>query len=87
MRTQPASFPNGDNPLQPINTTLLRYELPAYETYDASIGVAKDNWTAQLTGNNLGNSDAAVSINSGQYIKQVVPIRPRLLTFEVGFKF
>ncbi len=29
--------------------------IPGYTTYDAAIGVSKDNWTAQLTGSNLSN--------------------------------
>jgi len=49
--------------------------------------VAKDNWTAQITGNNLSNSDASLNTNSGQFIKSEVPLRPRVLTLTVGYKF
>jgi outer membrane receptor protein involved in Fe transport len=31
-----------------INTTVLRFENPAYSTYDASAGVAKDAWNAHV---------------------------------------
>ena len=31
-----------------INTTVLRFENPAYTTYDASLGVAKDAWNVHL---------------------------------------
>lgn len=86
-RNQPESFPNGDDPNQPINTTLLKYNIPGYDTYDGGLGLAKDSWTTQLTVNNLANNDAATSISSGQYIKQVVPLRPRVITLEFGYKF
>ena len=51
-----------------VNTTLLRFENPAYTTYDASIGVAKDNWSAQLFGQNLSNTNASVFTSPAQFI-------------------
>jgi outer membrane receptor protein involved in Fe transport len=88
MRNEPASYPDGNSPSQnPPTTTLLRYEMPGYTTYDASVGVAKDNWTAQVTGNNLTNSDASTFTSSGGFIKSEVPLRPRVLTLTVGYKF
>jgi iron complex outermembrane recepter protein len=88
MRNEPASFPNGNLPqYNPPTTTLLLYTMPGYTTYDAAIGVAKDNWTAQITGSNLSNSDASMNTSSGQFIKTEVPLRPRVLTFQFGLKF
>jgi iron complex outermembrane receptor protein len=85
---EPASFPDGNDPAQnPPTTTLLRYQIPGYTTYDAQIGTTKDNWTVQLSGSNLGNSDAASNISSGQFIKSEIPIRPRVIMFGVGYKF
>ena len=85
---EPASFPDGNDPaFNPPTTTLLRYQIPGYTTYDAAIGTTKDNWTAQLSGSNLGNSDAASNISSGQFIKSEIPIRPRVIMFGVGYKF
>ena len=68
-------------------TTLLRYEQPGYSTYDASLGVAKDNWTAEAYGTNLGNSDASVFTSSAQFIKSEVPLRPRVIGVKIGYKF
>jgi iron complex outermembrane receptor protein len=88
MRNEPASFPDGNAPAQnPPTTTLLLYTIPGYTTYDAAIGVAKDKWTAQLTGNNLSNSDAATNLSSGQFIKSAIPLRPRVLTITMGYTF
>jgi iron complex outermembrane receptor protein len=85
---EPQSFPDGNaageaNP----TTTLLRYEIPGYTTYDGAIGVAKDNWTAQLSGSNLSNEYGPSNISSGQFIKSEIPLRPRVLMAQFGWKF
>jgi hypothetical protein len=88
MRNQPASFPDGNLPqYNPPTTTLLKYTMPGYTTYDAAIGVSKDSWTAQVTGSNITNSNASMNTSSGQFIKTVVPLRPRVLTLQFGYKF
>jgi iron complex outermembrane recepter protein len=88
MRNEPASFPNGNLPqYNPPTTTLLLYTMPSYETYDAAIGVAKDNWTFQVSGTNIGNSDASTNTSSGQFIKQEFPLRPRVIMAQIGMKF
>jgi len=95
QRNEPASFPDGNTETTAggclvggiPNTTLCKYEIPGYTTYDAAVGVAKDSWTAQLSGSNITNSNAATNIASNQFIKTVVPLRPRVLTLEFGYKF
>jgi iron complex outermembrane recepter protein len=90
MRNEPASFPSGTTSAlcTPIpTTTLCQYVMPGYTTYDAAIGVAKDNWTAQVTGNNLTNSDASTYTASNQFIEAKTPLRPRVITFLMGYKF
>jgi outer membrane receptor protein involved in Fe transport len=90
MRNEPASFPSGtaSSLCTPVpTTTLCQYVMPGYTTYDAAIGVAKDNWTAQVTGNNLTNSDASTYTASNQFIESKTPLRPRVVTFLMGYKF
>jgi hypothetical protein len=89
MRNEPASFPSGTSSYcSPIpTTTLCQYTMPGYTTYDAALGVAKDAWNVQLTGNNLTNSDASTFTSSAQFIKSEVPLRPRVLTLRFGWKF
>jgi iron complex outermembrane receptor protein len=88
MYNQPANYPSGASPAEnPPTTTLVKYLIPGYTTFDAAIGVTKDNWTVQIQGSNLTNSDAAQVISSGQYIESEVPLRPRVVTFQVGMKF
>ncbi|MGA8707031.1 MAG: TonB-dependent receptor [Steroidobacteraceae bacterium] len=85
MNNQPANYPPGG--FGPATTTLELFRMPGYTTFDAAIGVGKDNWTAQISGSNLTNSDAAQVISSGQYIASEVPLRPRVVTFQIGYKF
>ena len=88
MFNQPATYQSGDTPAEAVpTTTLLRYEQPGYTTYDAGLGVAKDNWTAQLSGTNLTNSNASTFTSSAQFIKSEVPLRPRVLMVKFGYKF
>jgi iron complex outermembrane recepter protein len=87
MSNQPASYVAGDTVIGPPYTTHLRYDQPGYTTYDASLGVAKDNWTAEFFGQNLSNSNASTFTSSAQFIKSEVPLRPRVLGLKIGYKF
>ena len=86
MQNEPSSFQSGAGALVPT-TTWLRYDQPAYTTYDAAVGIAKDQWHVEAYGTNLGNSDASLFTSSAQFIKAEVPLRPRVLGLKVGFKF
>jgi len=88
MYNEPATYQSGNAPGEAIpTTTLLRYDMPGYTTYDAAIAVAKDNWNVQISGSNLTNSDASTFTSSAQFIKSEVPLRPRVLTLGFGYKF
>jgi iron complex outermembrane recepter protein len=89
MRNEPASFPPGNSSFcSPVpSTTLCLYTMPSYETYDAAIGVGKDNWTAQVTASNLSNSGASTFTSSNQFIESEIPLRPRVVTLQIGYKF
>lgn len=86
MANEPSSFASGAGIAVP-STTWLRYDQPAYTTYDASFGVRKDEWSVELYGTNLGNSDASLFTTSGQFIEAQVPLRPRVIGMTIGYKF
>lgn len=86
MQNEPSSFQSGAGVLVPT-TTWLRYNQPAYTTYDASIGIAKDQWYVQAYGTNLSNSDASTFTSSAQFIESQVPLRPRVLGAKFGYRF
>jgi hypothetical protein len=70
-----------------INTSRGRFEVPAYSTVNASVGVAKDNWWVNLYGENLANSNASTFISTDQFIVEQTPLRPRILGGSFGYKF
>jgi iron complex outermembrane recepter protein len=83
---EPKNFPDG-SATEPVTSTVLRYEVPGYTTYDAALGASRDHWKAQLTGSNLSNANAATNISSAQFIKATVPLRPRVLTMLLTYTF
>jgi len=80
---------NGDSlwPSHPITTTIWRFEMPGYTTYDASIGVSKDNWNLSVFGSNLTNVSASTFTSTSQFVKAEVPLRPQVLGLKLGYKF
>jgi len=86
MSNQPSSFQSGDGVAVPT-TTWLRYTMPGYNTFDASLGLEKGAWDVLIYGQNLSNKNASTFTTSGQDIKAEVPLRPRVLGVKVGFKF
>ena len=72
---------------QPITTTIWRFEMPGYSTFDASLGVAKDNWNAALFGANVTNVNASQFTSTSQFVKAETPVRPRVLGLKIGYKF
>jgi outer membrane receptor protein involved in Fe transport len=86
MANQPSSFPSGDGVAIPT-TTWLRYTMPGYNTFDASLGVTKGAWDVLVYGQNLADKNASTFTTSGQDIEAQVPLRPRVLGVKVGFKF
>jgi outer membrane receptor protein involved in Fe transport len=70
-----------------VSTGRLRFENPAYTTYDAALGVGKDAWTVNLYGQNLSNSNASTFVSTDQFIVAQTPLRPRVLGVSFGYKF
>ena len=83
--TQAGSNPSID--VAGITTGRLRFENPAYTTFDASLGVAKDAWTANAFAENLGNSHASTFTSTDQFIVAETPLRPRIIGVSFGYKF
>ena len=69
-----------------IGTSRLRFENPAYSTFSASIGIAKDAWNVTLYGENLTDSNAAVFTSTDQFIVEQTPLRPRVLGVSFGYQ-
>jgi outer membrane receptor protein involved in Fe transport len=70
-----------------INTTLLKFENPAYSTFDASAGVAKDAWNVRLYSQNLFNKETALFTNTAQFVVAQTALRPRIIGVKFAYKF
>jgi iron complex outermembrane recepter protein len=74
-----------------LSTTLqgvsVAFYDPSFTTYDASIGVSKDAWTASFYGENISNTLATLYSSYAEYVKMNTINRPRTLgvTFSYGF--
>jgi iron complex outermembrane receptor protein len=63
------------------------YDLPAFTTYGAALGVAKDTWLVQLYGENLTDTRAHLYANYTQWYKAVTVNRPRTIGLGFNHKF
>jgi iron complex outermembrane recepter protein len=75
-----ASAPGGD-------TNFASFNQPGYTTYDASLGVSKDNWTVQVVGQNITNVIGAVFISANQGIETQTVNRPRVIMLRMSWNF
>jgi iron complex outermembrane recepter protein len=69
-----------------VSNSRGRFENPAYSTYDASLGVSKDAWYANVYGENLSNSNASTFVSTDQFIVAQTPLRPRVIGLTFGYK-
>jgi outer membrane receptor protein involved in Fe transport len=69
-----------------ISTNQLRFENPPYTMYDASVGCARDAWTAELYAENLTNVVASTWTSTAQFSLQQEITRPRVLGVRIGYK-
>jgi iron complex outermembrane recepter protein len=67
--------------------TVNNYYMGGWATFDAAVGVSKDNWNIQAFAQNLLNRDASVYTNSAQFILTETPLRPRIAGVKFGYKF
>jgi iron complex outermembrane receptor protein len=60
---------------------------PGYTTYDGSMGIAKDAWTASIYGQNLTDVNTSLFTTSTQFVETQTVLRPRVLGIRFGYKF
>ena len=85
--TQAGSNPSIADNSGAITTGRLRFENPAYTTFDASVGISKDAWWVSAFAENLSNSNKSVFVSTDQFIVAQTPLRPRVLGAQFGYKF
>jgi iron complex outermembrane recepter protein len=66
---------------------ITTYDQSSFSTYDASLGAAKDAWSAQLYGQNLTDSRANLFENGNQFVTAETISRPRTAGVKFSYKF
>jgi outer membrane receptor protein involved in Fe transport len=69
------------------NTPGYQYVEPGYSTYDASAGIARDQWAMQLYGQNLTDTRADLYENAYQFVDAKTVNRPRTGGLRFTYKF
>ena len=63
------------------------FDQPGYSTYDAFLGVAKDDWTMQAYIENLTDTRADLFTSNSQQVKAITVNRPRTAGVKFSYKF
>jgi iron complex outermembrane recepter protein len=63
------------------------FDQPGYTTYTAAFGIAKDNWTVQVIGDNITDTRGMVFISASQAIETQTVIRPRTVMLKGSWAF
>src|SRR5262249_30409714 len=66
---------------------LANFDLPAFTTYEASAGIAREAWAVQVYGQNLTNVNTSLSTTQSQFVLSEFPQRPRVLGISLKWKF
>jgi hypothetical protein len=82
-----SSYSTTDRLSHDLNNNSIAYLQPSYSQFDASTGVAKDAWSAQIYASNLTDKRSIVSSNYSQWIKMDTVTRPRTIGLRIGYKF
>ena len=59
---------------------------PSYTTFEASIGVSRDNWSLTIYGENLGDKRPQLFTSANDGEKRVTTSRPRTIGLRVSYK-
>jgi iron complex outermembrane receptor protein len=70
-----------------VSTTLLRFENPPISEYDASCGIAKDAWNAEVYAQNLTDVIKSTYTSTNQFAVAQTITRPEVIGLRIGYKF
>ncbi len=68
-------------------TQVNLYDQPGWTTYDAALGVGKDNWVVEFFGTNLTNVNKSLFSTAAQFLLAETPMRPQILGLRMNYKF
>lgn len=70
----------------PIQLQPNSFKQPSYTTFEASIGVSKDEWSLTIFGENLGDKRPQLFTSANDGEKRVTTSRPRTFGMRVSYK-
>jgi iron complex outermembrane receptor protein len=63
------------------------YDQPEWTTFDASLGIGRDNWNVSLYGTNITDVNKSLFTSSRQFIISETPMRPRVIELQFDYRF
>ncbi len=84
---QAHSYATTDHLTQTLQGASVAFDDPGFSTYDASLGIAKGDWTAQVYGSNLTDVRAVLFSSYAEYVKMETVNRPRTIGVSFSYKF
>jgi len=84
---QSHSYATTDKLTNTLQGNSVAFDDPGFSTYDASVGIAKDAWTAQLYGTNLTDVRATLFASYAEYVKMNTINVPRTIGVRFSYKF
>ena len=84
---QGGSYATTDHISQTLQGVSVDFYDPGFTTYDASMGVAKGPWTAQLYGENLTDTRGILFSSYVEFVKSNTINRPRTIGLRIAYSF
>ena len=84
---QSHSYSSTDKLTKTLQGQSVVFDQPGFSTYSASTGVSKGAWIAQIYGENLTDTRAALFSTYTQYVKSVSVNRPRTFGLTINYRF
>jgi iron complex outermembrane receptor protein len=84
---QGGSYSSTDKLTKTLQGASVAFYDPAFTTYDAAVGVAKDTWTVQVYGENLTDTNANLFSSYNDFVKATTVNRPRTVGLRFSYKY
>jgi outer membrane receptor protein involved in Fe transport len=84
---QAGSYSSTDKLTKTLQGESVAFYDPGFTTYDASVGVSRDDWTVQLYGQNLSDVHASLYSSYNDFVKAETVNRPRVLGVSFTYHF
>jgi iron complex outermembrane receptor protein len=84
---QGGSYASTDKLTKTLQGQSVAFYDPSFTTYDASLGLSKDEWRVQLYADNLTDARAILFSSYNDFVKAETVNRPRTLGLQFGYQF